>query len=204
MVITIIFPSCEVYFVPCTNDIHPDKIKTTLMPVSTGNHWEYTINAFEKGKVTETNGMTLEIGGLDSVYYKDRELKRHSVMIYRVRKNGVTNTRWGYLKCENGAALVKEYGYSPGELELGRTLPDNVAPGWEDPRNDDVVWSGPEQITVPAGTFECWACEFTDLDDPKIIVREYYSKGVGLVRSQYMNWKKTIQRSMELVSYKVN
>lgn len=200
----IFFQSCEIYFIPCTSDKNPEEIKTILMPVKTGNKWEYNVNTFEKGTVTETTGMELEISDLDEVYYKDTDLKKHFVKIYRVKRDGVTNTRWGYLKCEDGAALVKEYGYSPKELEAGRTLPDNIKDGWIDPRDEDIKWSGPEKVTVPAGTFDCWACEFPDRDNPKILIREYYSKGVGLVKSQSMNWKRTIQKTIELTTYKVN
>lgn len=203
-VIFIFMQSCEIYFYPCVSDKHPDLIETKLMPVKTGNKWSYTVSYYEKGKVVSTNEMTLEIAGLDSVYYKDTDLHKHNLLIYRIKTDGRMNTRYGYLKCDDGVAFVKEYGYSPKELEEGRTLPNDVTAGWVDPRDKDIQWSGPETVTVPAGTFECWACEFYDKKDPKILTREYYSKGVGLVKTQFMNWKRTIQSTNVLTSYSVN
>jgi hypothetical protein len=202
--ILLLMQSCEIYFFPCVSEKHPDQIETKLMPVKTGNKWSYTISYYEKGKVASTKEMTLEIAGLDSVYYKDTDLHKHGLLIYRFKTNGRMNTRYGYLKCDDGVAYVKEYGYSPRELESGRTYPNEIHAGWKDPRDNEIEWSGTEKVTVPAGTFECWACEYYDKEDPKILIREYYSKGVGLVKSQFMNWKRTIQSTNELTSYSVN
>ncbi len=200
--LTLLLSSCQTAFIPCVDEsADPESIQSKLMPVKTGNKWIYDVNLFEKKAIVSTDKKTLEIGKIDSVYYMDDDYNKHYVPIYRIIDNGHPNTMYGYIKCSDGVIFAKEFGYSPRELEEGRTLPDNVVPDWEDPRCSKVRWWGPVKVTVPAGTFECWACDYTDRFDQKVLRCEYYSVGVGLVKVEYMSWKRTVQSNMELTTY---
>ena len=82
-----------------------------------------------------------------------------------------------------------------------KTIPENPLKGWEDPRNEDVIWKDKIEVTVPAGTFECWYCQWRDKQWD--VHREYYAKGVGLVKSERYTRRGTLLSKFELVSYEL-
>ena len=202
---TLILTSCGSVFIPCESELPQNEIKTTLMPVETGNKWvfkQYVIN--RDSTVDEKGQKIIEIAGLDSMYFKDEDLNKLPLRVYRYKENGTIVQDFTYLKCPDGVILCRSYGYAPKEIAIGRTLPENPSAGWEDPRDGSAAWDGPVDIAVEAGTFECWYTTYEDPFIPKRLLREYYSKGVGLVKTEMMNWKYRVLYKTELISYNIN
>ncbi len=193
--------SCTNTFIPCQSESKPGQAVTSLMPVAEGNEWIYERHAYDlKGNVTDSSRRDVKIGPPDTLFYKDDNLDKQYVHAYRVISNG-NPVIYSYIVCGQGAIYVEEYGYSPGEIFTGRTIPNDIQNGWVDPRNEDIVWKGPVKVTVPAGTFDCWVCEFVLHKNQKSIYREYYSRGIGLVKVEELNRKDRILATLELTKY---
>lgn len=194
---------CSQTFIPCTSgEINLDA-KTLMMPVKTGNTWLYDEFEFSLGgDVLNKRERAIEIGGIDTVIYQDKNGTKEAY-IFSILMNDVKLEYYGYLKCSDGAVFVtinKVGQYR--QLVSGRTIPNEPAVNWIDPKDDKVLWRGKDTITVPAGTFECWYCEW--LDEQWNIRREYYAKGVGLVKSERFTKHRTLLGKMELVKYIVD
>lgn len=196
--------SCSSVFIPCHTDMPPESFKTTTMPISTGNSWNYTYTKINReGEVTKTVKTVREIGGLDTLFYKDANLDKRNVTVYKIKIDNKIAKNFYYMKCEEGVTLIRCYEYAPDEIGYGRTIPDNPADKWEDPRYADSKWAGPEKVTTPAGEFDCWVCTFEDPFVKKKFIREYYAEGVGLVKTEWMNWKYRVLEKIELTDYTI-
>ena len=200
MILAIMTACSTMRFQPCRTDKKPSEIETEMLPVTTGNKWVYQEYVPKENTEDNPGRRTIEIGELDTLKY-EKGGSKHDIAVYRLHFNGVKNKYFAYLKCEDRVILAETYSRFPNTIYRGRTIPENPEKGWKDPLNSDVHWRGPETVETPAGTFECWVCEWLDRDLVRKRHREYYSRGVGMVKSEIYTYQKKLIARMELESY---
>ncbi len=203
IIITILLTACSsVRFRPCPSDKEQTEITTTMMPVAAGNKWVYQEYIPKENTEDNPGKRTIEIGELQTLKY-EKGGEKNDISVYSIYYNGDKNKFFYYLKCEDGAILVETYSRFPNTIYKGRTIPENPSKEFKDPFNPDIRWRGPETVETPAGTFECWVCEWLDRDLVRKRHREYYSRGVGMVKSEIYTYQKKLIARMELESYEI-
>ena len=202
LILIFVFAACSMpRYIPCVNEFGTAANDTRLMPINNGNKWVYKEMTYDnKGNPEDSSIRTIEIGPLDTIMYQGPEDK-HPLEAYPIVVNKMRSKQFFYVKCAEGAVYSSTYNPDSDVLYTGYTIPDDISPGWKDPRDPDAEWEGPVEINVPAGTFECWHRDNEARGGN--VRREYYAMNIGLVKVEIYYKNRFLRAEMELDSYEL-
>ena len=218
----LLFSCTSVINLPCVQHERPDLIKTTIIPVKIGNFWKYLVHRSDNSPDSYN---TTSITGMDTLFYND-ESGSKSVVAYKIdlssTSTSLTNNymQFYYLVCDSNVIMVKS-----DETKLIRgwavlnVFPENPQIGKIDFVNNKAWWKGTEEITTKFGKLSCYVWEKIETAEkvhfnnsgPNLkiikadytITRLYFSKGIGLVKTEIFDKKGRLNTSTELDSYQL-
>jgi hypothetical protein len=213
ILILLLFYSCsQPKYSVCIPIVHPDSIKTQMIPIAVGNYWVYEDNYSTRGK---KDILKIEVISIDTVFvnvngqrtqtlaYKlemDRSLGNHPKIVFY------------YIKCESRIQL----GYADISDPSNVTYISNVI--FENPgamaydsarkKNSKISYA---VINTRFGNLSCKVIEEETGFDVSgelsflnaFLYKSYYCLGLGLVRVEYFNKFGKVLTNRELINYEV-
>lgn len=193
--------------------IHPDSIKTQMLPVSVGNYWNYEI-FYRLDKIKDT--LTVEVLSIDTInvhaYNKDTSTLAYKLNWNRNLNKENNNNYFYYIKSEKQTQFVRAIG--PESKKINNYLEITYEePGTNmiDPDDSSIRWVGMRMIDTKFGRKNCYYVEATinnfvskrRENDLIYQITTYYLKGVGIVREECYNSKGVVFIERDLIDYKV-
>jgi hypothetical protein len=196
----------------CIPTVHPDSIKTEIFPVSVGSFWIYEQIEYRSGK---KDIVKTEIASLDTinVYVNENYVK---ILGYKLDIDYPTRYKnkpiQYYIKCDTKIQIATAQEYNPQKII---SINDILFPVRDsiiiDPstKNEQKITS--EILNSRIGKLKCIVWEANSLSEPSgyysnVSVAKtkcYYSKGIGLVRTEYLNKFGELVSERNLINYEV-
>ena len=189
----------------CLPVLHPDSLKTQMLPLSIGNFWVYE-DVNNSGK---KDTIKFEINNLQNVYYIKLG-NRKKMQAYHINK--ITSQKLPvkfesyYVKCESQTQLVYSEENDPtkiiGFLDIVYENPETSP---IDSTEDILRFAGTENITTKFGNLNCYVMEKMPRSKKEFLAshnRSYYHKGIGLVKVVYFAQDKIVSER-NLIKYEV-
>ena len=193
--------------------IHPDSIRTQMLPVSVGNYWTYEINYIQEG-IKDT--FEVKVLSLDTVhvYVNNRDT---TTLAYKLNWNknlsSEKNTKYFYyFKSETQTQVTQSREPEPKTIKwYYEIIYEEPGINMIDPDNPDRKWVGKRFINTKYGKKYCYYIESTindyiskrREDDLVYQICTYYLKGVGEIREECYNSKGKVIIEKDLIDYKV-
>ena len=176
----------------CSDTTEPEPEEQVIMPLVIGNTWEYEYQEvllwvyndslhIDVYKDTVFNEVTYRRiveyeGFLLAVYYYDYSSWGDHSYLYRNEDLGLVS--YGSVDEDDGEISF----YS--EPYLIALFPAMVGDLWKQYSSDNYIYECVEineQVTVPAGTFNCYVYEGTRISDGELVHIYYYAPNIGLI-----------------------
>lgn len=176
----------------CSDTTEPEPEEKVILPLVVGNNWEYEYQQV----LFDTYADSLRIyvykdtvfkevtyrriveyeGFLLAVYYYDYSNWEDNSYLYRNEDLGLVS----YGRVDEDDGEISFY----SEPYLIALFPAMVGDLWKQYSSDNYIYecvSINEQVTVPAGTFNCYVYEGTRISDGKLVFIYYYAPNIGLI-----------------------
>lgn len=171
----LLFLGISLFFVSCVNPYFANKnvfnclpddnltnYNSTLLPIETGNKWEYyyeykdfyleSLSDKEREKLPKK--YILEVGQKDFIFAYENKKKR-KIVVYRLIQNGIVSNYLYFMKCGEGASIVEindpENLVLVGSL-LIRNSPDGEVHYWDGLTKAKYEWLEPIKEDSPLGS----------------------------------------------------
>ncbi len=189
----------------------PGPADQSYMPMAVGNRWDYLM--------TLASGLTPAQAGENQLFDYHEEvtgtviLRGTDYFLIEATRDATDEHPervWEQIRRETGGAIYARVGNPAYDLPI-LMLPPQEGMTWPDPFFPEVsftITGVGEEVTVPAGTFDCVRVEESweqQVDDESAITNRvigWYARGVGLVKDE--TWEGDVKTSMiELTEYSV-
>ncbi len=203
----------------CIPTVHPDSIKTQMIPIAVGNKWYYE----ETGKYSPQNKIYVEISSLDTVTINRNGLTIQT-LAYNLKflntKTSPSNVFY-YLKCSDKTVLMTANFENKNTIvKYLNEIIENPIIGSYDSINPSSKWKNNERIKTDFGELECYVqqqlsknisminsneLKGSDAEKAKLWneMKTYYSKGIGLIRVDQINRYGEVIYRRELKKYEI-
>lgn len=190
-------------FTPCIDKELNKNPGSSLLPLQTGNSWQYSITYFDEfGGQNQTRYLVLRVGEETSLSLMHKG-SVEKIKAYKQIMDGNVQPDKYFTKCGNESYYLYSGEDSSEFISEAYTIINNPLVGKQDPLHSNREWKGIKVKAVPAGTWDCWMLEINDVNDSIITRHEYYVKDVGLIRQDDFGFEDRLRKRMELVTYKL-
>ncbi|MCD6359657.1 MAG: hypothetical protein J7M38_02260 [Armatimonadetes bacterium] len=187
----------------------------SYLPMAAGNNWTYDLriradlNPAQEHPGWNNFVQTEEITG-------HAQLQGTDYFVFQTVREAAgefPEARWTqYRRADNLGIYVRDL-VQAVDVALLHT-PPHTGDTWADPTNEDITYetvATAEQVTVPAGTFDCAVVKMTDNtpnpDHPERVpftVRTWFAKGVGIVQDRtYEGPTEDMTTELQLRDYEI-
>lgn len=196
----------------CIPTVHPDSIKTEMIPLAIGNYWIYEDNLITAGKRDTINSKVIS---LESVFVKMNDKVTPSLaykLKFYVNKGKKLSVIYYYIKCKTKVLLCSAEQTNP------YIITKYLNEIFESPEinqvgvlNNKEKWIGTEVIQSKFGALNCYVLEdnkddniFRNLSNNSITKsKSYFCKGIGLVRVDKLNKNGALITQRNLINYEI-